>query len=49
LRAQIELGGTRVVGDEEPFFALVEGVEFGAVDVNHVYSLQISGLAAAPA
>src|SRR5580704_6224584 len=49
LCAKVEFSGARVLGDEAFFFARVEGVEFGAFDVGHVYRLQISGLAAAPA
>jgi hypothetical protein len=35
LGAKVEFGGARVVGDEAFFFALVEGVKFGAVDGSH--------------
>jgi hypothetical protein len=35
LGAEIEFGGTRVIGDEAFFFALVEGTEAGAVDGGH--------------
>ncbi|MGB6595855.1 MAG: hypothetical protein WA621_18015 [Candidatus Acidiferrum sp.] len=35
MSAEIEFGGTRMIGDEALFFALVERVELGAVDRGH--------------
>jgi hypothetical protein len=36
LGAEVEFGGARVIGNEAFFFALVERVEFDAVDGGHI-------------
>ena len=44
LCAEVEFGGTRMIGDETFFFALVEGVEFGAIDDSHGDRGKIAGI-----
>jgi hypothetical protein len=44
LGAEVKFGGTRMIRDEAFFFALVERMEFGAVDSAHGDKGKIAGM-----